>query len=80
MTFTAATDLPIRRNTLLLSVTSAVYSAVLQLLVAVSSLTFVRVTGVEGLRRPAGSRRRRASTAPQWCPKTNLIVVTRGAP
>jgi MFS family permease len=41
--------LPIRRNTLLLAATMAVYSAVLQLVAAVSSITFVLVTGVEGL-------------------------------
>ena len=45
----AATDLPIRRNTLILASAMAVYSAVLQLVAAVSSLTFVLVTGVEGL-------------------------------
>jgi MFS family permease len=43
------TDLPIRRNTLILAAAMAVYSAVLQLVAAVSSLTFVLVTGVEGL-------------------------------
>jgi len=43
------TALPIRRNTLLLAATMAIYSAVLQLVAAVSSLTFVLVTGVEGL-------------------------------
>jgi MFS family permease len=42
-------DLPIRRNTVLLSATMAVNSAVLQLTAAVSSLTFVLVTGVRGL-------------------------------
>jgi MFS family permease len=41
--------LPVRRNTLILATTMAVYSAVLQLAAAVSSLTFVLVTGVEGL-------------------------------
>ena len=46
---TTAPALPIRRNTLLLAATMAVYSAVLQLVAAVSSLTFVLVTGVEGL-------------------------------
>jgi MFS family permease len=45
----AVSELPIRRNTLLLAATMAVYSAVLQLVAAVSSLTFVLVTGVEGL-------------------------------
>src|ERR671915_2656849 len=45
----AATSLPIRRNTVILAATMAVYSAVLQLVAAVSSLTFVLVTGVEGL-------------------------------
>lgn len=39
----------IRRNTLLLATTLAVNSAVLQLVAAVSSLTFVLVTGVRGL-------------------------------
>jgi MFS family permease len=39
----------VRRNTLLLAATMAVYSAVLQLVAAVSSLTFVLVAGVEGL-------------------------------
>ncbi len=42
-------DLPIRRNTLILAATLAVNSAVLQLVAAVSSLTFVLVTGVRGL-------------------------------
>ena len=42
-------SLPIRRNTALLAATMAVNSAVLQLVAAVSSLTFVLVTGVEGL-------------------------------
>jgi MFS family permease len=41
--------LNVRRNTFLLAGTLAVYSAVLQLVAAVSSLTFVLVTGVEGL-------------------------------
>jgi MFS family permease len=41
--------LPIRRNTLILAATLAVNSAVLQLVSAVSSLTFVLVTGVRGL-------------------------------
>jgi MFS family permease len=49
LTSAAATSLPIRRNTLLLAATMAVYSAVLQLVAAMSSLTFVLVTGVEGL-------------------------------
>jgi MFS family permease len=44
-----APDLPIRRNTLILSATMAVNSAVLQLTAAVASLTFVLVTGVRGL-------------------------------
>jgi MFS family permease len=39
----------VRRNTLLLAATMAIYSAVLQLVAAVSSITFVLVTGVEGL-------------------------------
>ena len=42
-------NLPVRRNTLLLAATMAVNSAVLQLVAAVSSLTFVLVTGVHGL-------------------------------
>jgi MFS family permease len=41
--------LPIKRNTVLLAATMAVFSAVVQLVAAVSSLTFVLVTGVEGL-------------------------------
>jgi len=41
--------IPVGRNTLLLAVAMAVYSSVLQLVAAVSSLTFVLVTGVEGL-------------------------------
>jgi MFS family permease len=49
MTATTATRLPIRRNTLLLAAAMAVYSAVLQLVAAVSSITFVLVTGVHGL-------------------------------
>ena len=46
---TTATDLPIRRNTALLAGIMAVNSAVLQLVAAVSSLTFVLVTGFEKL-------------------------------
>ncbi len=42
-------ELPIRRITLLLASTMAIFSTVLQLVAAVSSLTFVLVTGVEGL-------------------------------
>src|SRR6185503_3521542 len=41
--------LPVRRNTVILAATMAVNSAVLQLVAAVSSLTFVLVTGVRGL-------------------------------
>ncbi|MFL5943823.1 MAG: MFS transporter [Gaiellaceae bacterium] len=44
-----STALPVRRNTVLLAATMAVNSAVLQLVAAVSSLTFVLVTGVRGL-------------------------------
>src|SRR5687768_5644907 len=44
-----STQFPIRRNTALLGAANAVNSAVLQLVAAVSSLTFVLVTGVEGL-------------------------------
>ena len=42
-------ELPIRRNTVLLAATMAVSSAVLQLVAAVASLTFVLVTGIESL-------------------------------
>jgi MFS family permease len=49
LTTAPAIHLPIRRNTLILAAAMAVYSAVLQLVAAVSSLTFVLVTGVEGL-------------------------------
>src|SRR5881397_2479209 len=42
-------DRVVRRNTLLLAATLAVNSAVVQLVAAVSSLTFVLVTGVKGL-------------------------------
>ena len=42
-------DRVIRRNTVLLAATLAVNSAVVQLVAAVSSLTFVLVTGVKGL-------------------------------
>ena len=42
-------ELPVRRNTILLAATMAVFSAVVQLVAAVSSLTFVLVTGVKGL-------------------------------
>jgi MFS family permease len=47
----SATDIQLNvgRNTLLLATTMAVYSAVLQLVAAVASLTFVLVTGVRGL-------------------------------
>jgi MFS family permease len=45
----ANSDFPIRRNTALLAAAMAVNSAVLQLVAAVSSITFVLVTGVEGL-------------------------------
>jgi MFS family permease len=45
----AAAQLPITRNTVILAATLAVNSAVLQLTAAVSSLTFVLVTGVRGL-------------------------------
>jgi len=48
---TAKTELQLNvgRNTLILAATMATYSAVLQLVAAVSSLTFVLVTGVRGL-------------------------------
>jgi MFS family permease len=49
VTIAAATDLPIRRNTVILAIAMAVYSSVLQLVAAVSSITFVVVTGVTGL-------------------------------
>src|SRR3712207_6864128 len=42
-------DAHVRRNTVLLAVAMAVYSSVLQLVAAVSSITFVRVTGIQGL-------------------------------
>ena len=42
-------SLNVGRNTVLLAATMAVFSAVVQLVAAVSSLTFVLVTGVEGL-------------------------------
>ena len=42
-------DRLVRRNTLILATTLAVNSAVVQLVAAVSSLTFVLVTGVKGL-------------------------------
>ncbi len=42
-------ELHVRRNTWLLAATMAVYSAVLQLVAAVASITFVLVTGIEGL-------------------------------
>jgi MFS family permease len=45
----ASEQFPIRRNTALLGAANAVNSAVLQLVAAVSALTFVLVTGVEGL-------------------------------
>ena len=44
-----AQPLPIRRNTALLSAGMALNSATFQLVAAVSSLTFVLVTGIEGL-------------------------------
>lgn len=43
------TGLPIRRNTILLASAQAVNSATLQLVAAVSSITFVLVTGIESL-------------------------------
>src|SRR4051794_39158410 len=49
MTLTQPQHLPVRRNTILLAVAMAVYSSVLQLVAAVSSITFVLVTGVTGL-------------------------------
>src|SRR4051794_41867828 len=49
MTLTQPQHLPVRRNTILLAVAMAVYSGVLQLVAAISSLTFVLVTGVTGL-------------------------------
>ena len=39
----------VRRNTLILAATMGVYSVVLQLVAAVSSITFVLITGMEGL-------------------------------
>jgi MFS family permease len=49
LTRPVATQLHVRRNTLILAATMAVYSAVLQLVAAVSSITFVLVTGIQGL-------------------------------
>src|SRR5215216_3667746 len=46
---TSEIQLNVGRNTLILAATMAVYSAVLQLVAAVSSITFVLVTGIEGL-------------------------------
>lgn len=43
------TDFPVRRNTLLLAAAMAVNSATLQLVAAVSSITFVLVSGLESL-------------------------------
>lgn len=43
------TEFPVRRNTLLLAAAMAVNSATLQLVAAVSSLTFVLVSGLESL-------------------------------
>ncbi|MGH3007665.1 MAG: MFS transporter, partial [Gaiellaceae bacterium] len=42
-------ELPIRRNTLLLSAALAMNSGMLQLSAAVATITFVLVTGFEGL-------------------------------
>jgi MFS family permease len=46
---TTVAELPVRRNTVLLAGVMAVNSAVLQLVAAVASLTFVLVTGFESL-------------------------------
>jgi MFS family permease len=46
---TPGIQLNVGRNTLILAAAMAVYSAVLQLVAAVSSITFVLVTGVRGL-------------------------------
>lgn len=45
----AAAGLPVRRNTILLSASLAVYSAMMQLGAAVATLTVVLVVGIEGL-------------------------------
>ena len=45
----SAQQLNVGRNTLILAAAMAVYSSVLQLVAAVSSITFVLVTGIEGL-------------------------------
>jgi MFS family permease len=45
----ARLEAAVRRNTVVLAATMAVYSAVLQLVAAVSSLTFVLITGATGL-------------------------------
>jgi len=42
-------DFPVRRNTILLAGAVAVNSATLQLVAAVSALTFALVTGISGL-------------------------------
>ena len=49
MALAVDSDLNVGRNTLILAATMAVYSSVLQLVAAVSSITFVLVTGVHGL-------------------------------
>ena len=83
-------DIPVRRNTLLLAVAMAVYSSVLQLVAAVSSLTFVLVTGVEGLlglgpgdlprRLRAGGGARGAADGPHRAPAGHRgRVPVRGA-
>jgi MFS family permease len=45
----SAADLPIRRNTVILAAAMAAITGMFQLVAAISSLTFVEVTGVEGL-------------------------------
>ncbi|MGH3066037.1 MAG: hypothetical protein ACRDOF_07000, partial [Gaiellaceae bacterium] len=45
----AATTYPIKRNTFLLSLSLVLLSGVLQLAVAVATITLVLVTGIEGI-------------------------------
>ena len=49
MTIIAATSYPVRRNTALLSVCLVLLSGVLQLAVAVATITLVLVTGIESI-------------------------------
>ena len=62
----APEQLPIKRNTALLSAALAANSGMLQLSAAVASLTFVLVTGVDGAARP---RARRSCSRPAPSPR-----------